>query len=79
MNAALNGLAETDVPKHRHDGIARFQAGRSAILLIPGDDFVMARPVTRARVSQAGTSALEKFGGVDKLYQCIRDEIDPAF
>lgn len=79
MNAALNGLAETDVPKHRQDGIARFQAGRSAILLIPGDDFVMARPVTRARVSQAGTSALEKFGGVDKLYQCIRDEIDPAF
>jgi hypothetical protein len=79
MNAALNGLAETEVPKHRQDGIARFQAGRSAILLIPGDDFVMARPVTRARVTESGKSALDKFGGVDKLYQCIRDEIDPAF
>ncbi len=79
MNAALNGLAETEVPKHRQDAIARFQAGPSAILLMPGNEFVLARPITRARVTDAGASALEKFGGADKLYQCIREEIDPNF
>lgn len=79
MNAALNGLAETDVPKHRQDAIARFQAGPSAILLLPGNEFVLARPINRARVSMAGAAALEKFGGAEKLYRCIREEIDPAF
>jgi hypothetical protein len=79
MNAALNGLAETDVPKHRRDVIARFQAGASAILLFPGNNLVLARPITRSRVTDAGTSALEKFGGAEKLYQCIRDEVDPDF
>ncbi|HEX2725309.1 MAG TPA: hypothetical protein VHN20_05770 [Beijerinckiaceae bacterium] len=79
MNRDLNGLAATDQPKHRQDAINRFQAGRTAVLLFPGTDFVLARPITGARIAEAGKDALAKFGGADKLYGCIRDEIDPAF
>jgi hypothetical protein len=79
MNAALNGLPAAEMPKHRGDAIARFQVRTSAVLLFPGNEFVLARPITRARVTEAGTAALEKFGGAEKLYQCIRDEIDASF
>ena len=79
MNRALNGLPDTDKPKHRQDGIARFQAGRTAVLLFPGKGFVLARPITRERVADAGKDALDKFGGADKLYSCIKSEIDPNF
>ena len=79
MNRALNGLPETEQPKHRQDGIARFQAGRTAVLLFPGTSFVLARPITGARVADAGKDALDKFGGADKLYACIKSEIDPNF
>jgi hypothetical protein len=79
MNRALNGLPETDQPKHRQDVIARFQAGRSALLIFPGASSVLARPITAARVASAGDDALARFGGKDKLYGCIRDEVDPDF
>jgi hypothetical protein len=79
MNRGLNGLPETDQPRHRRDAIARFQADRTAVLLFPGSEFVLARPITGARVAQAGTEALTRFGGIDKLYGCIRDEIEPSF
>lgn len=79
MNRALNGLPVTDQPKHRQDAIDRFQAGRSAILILPGADFVLARPISGERIAAAGEEALAKFGGADKLYRCIRDEIDPNF
>ena len=79
MNRALNGLAQTDKPKHRQDAIDRFQAGRSAILIFPGADFVLARPISGERIATAGKAALAKFGGADKLYRCVRDEIDPNF
>ena len=79
MNRALNGLPETDRPKHRQDGIARFQAGRTAVLLFPRTGFVLARPITGDRVANAGQDALAKFGGADKLYACIQSEIDPNF
>ena len=49
------------------------------LLVFPGSDFVLARPITSARISDAGTDALTRFGGVNKLYGCIKDEIDPAF
>jgi hypothetical protein len=79
MNGALNGVPASDQPKHRQDAKDRFQAGRTAILLFPGSEFVLARPIDAARVEAAGKDALEKFGGADKLYGCIRDEIDPNF
>ena len=79
MNRKLNGLPETDQPKHRQDAIARFQAGRSAILVFPGAASVLARPITAARVAEAGNEAMAKFGGVEKLYGCIKDEVDASF
>ena len=79
MNRELNGLPATDRPKHRQDAIVRFQARRSAILLFPGASFVVARPLAAAAIATRGADAMTKFGGVDKLYRCIRDEIDPAF
>lgn len=79
MNRKLNGLADTEQPRHRRDVIARFQAGRSAILIFPGASAVLARPITSARVADAGADALAKFGGADKLYGCIKEEIDPSF
>jgi hypothetical protein len=79
MNRMLNGLPETDQPKHRQDAIDRFQAGRSAILVFPGTSSVLARPITPARVADAGNDAIAKFGGVEKLYGCIKDEVDPSF
>ena len=79
MNRMLNGLPDTDQPKHRQDAIARFQAGRSAILVLPGAASVLARPITPARVAQAGSDAMAKFGGVEKLYGCIKDEVDASF
>ena len=79
MNRKLNGLAEADQPKHRQDAIERFQAGRTAVLLLPGSDFVLARPITGARIDTAGNDALTRFGGKEKLYACIRTEIDPNF
>ncbi|HKB41542.1 MAG TPA: hypothetical protein VKD72_34270, partial [Gemmataceae bacterium] len=79
MNRALNGLPDTEQPIHRQDVIARFQAGRTAVLLFPGSEFVLARPITGARVAEAGADVLTKFGGVEKLYGCIKEEVDPAF
>jgi hypothetical protein len=79
MNRALNGLPDTEQPKHRRDTVARFQAGRTAVLLVPGSEFVLARPITGSRVAEAGADALRRFGGVEKLYGCIREEIDPGF
>lgn len=79
MNRALNGLADTEQPRHRQDAINRFQAGRTALLLFPGDDNILARPISGARIAEAGTAALAAFGGADKLYRCIRDEVDPGF
>lgn len=79
MNGALNGLAATDLPKHRQDAIDRFQAQRAAVLLLPGSGFVLARPIDAPRVADAGREALAKFGGAEKLYGCIKDEVDAAF
>ncbi len=79
MNRELNGLPADDQPKHRQDAIIRFQAGRSAILLFPGPDFVLDRPISGARIAAAGADALTKFGGAPKLIDCIHHEIDPAF
>jgi hypothetical protein len=79
MNGALNGIPASDQPKHRQDVKDRFQAGRTAILLFPGSEFVLARPIDGARVQAAGEHALDRFGGAEKLYGCIRDEIDPNF
>ncbi|MBY3168864.1 hypothetical protein [Rhizobium laguerreae] len=79
MNRKLNGLADNDQPRHRQDAIDRFQAGRTALLLFPGNDLVLDRPITGARIAEAGESALARFGGSEKVYKCIRDEIDPSF
>ena len=79
MNRELNGLPPTEKPKNRTDAIARFQAGRTALLLFPGPEFVLDRPITGARISAAGTNALTKFGGSEKLVDCIRQDIDPGF
>lgn len=79
MNRALNGLPDTELPKHRRDAIDRFQAGRTAVLIFPGKVAVAARPITSQRVADSGNDALAKFGGVDRLYGCIKDEIDSAF
>ena len=79
MNRALNGLPEAELPKHRQDAIKRFQAGRTAVLIFPGTAAVLARPITSQRVADGGNDALTKFGGADKLYGCIRDEIDSGF
>jgi hypothetical protein len=79
MNRKLNGLPDDELPKHRQDAIDRFQAGRSALLIFPGPSSVLARPITSARVAEAGADALAKFGGADKLYGCITHEVDQAF
>ncbi|MGH8583565.1 MAG: hypothetical protein ACREWG_12440 [Gammaproteobacteria bacterium] len=79
MNRELNGLPADDQPKHRQDAIKRFQAGRSAILLFPGSDFVLDRPISGVRIAAAGADALAKFGGAQKLIDCIHNEIDHGF
>lgn len=79
MNRTLNGLPDTELPKHRRDAIERFQAGRTAVLVFPGETARLARPITPQRVAEAGSDVLTKFGGVEKLYGCIRNEVDPAF
>ena len=79
MNRALNGLPGADQPRHRRDAIARFQAGPTAVLIFPGTESVLARPITSQRIADAGTAELARFGGAEKLYQCIREEIDPSF
>ena len=79
MNRALNGLADDDRPKHRQDAKDRFQTGRTAVLLFPGREFVVSRPISKDRIDTSGNDALMKFGGADRLYECIRTEIDPAF
>lgn len=79
MNRALNGLPASELPKHRVDAIERFQAGHSAILIFPGTDAVLARPITDERVAEGGQAALAKFGGADKLYSCIKDELKLSF
>jgi hypothetical protein len=79
MNRALNGLPETETPKHRDDAKQRFQAGRSAILIFPGAGMILQRPITAERIADRGADALERFGGADKLVDCIRSEIDPSF
>jgi hypothetical protein len=79
MNRALNGMPESEQPKNGPDAVARFQAGRSALLVFSGPSSVVARPITPERVTAAGNDALAKFGGAEKLYGCIKDEVDPAF
>jgi hypothetical protein len=79
MNRELNGLPANDQPKHRKDAVNRFQAGRSAILLFPGPEFVLDRPVSGSRIATASADALAKFGGAPKLISCINTDIDPAF
>lgn len=79
MNRQLNGLPGTEVPRHRRDAIDRFQAGRTAVLVIPGDGAKLTRPITAQRVADAGADALGKLGGMARLYACLRDEVDPAF
>lgn len=79
MNGKLNGLDASDHPKHRQDAIDRFQAGPTAVLLFPGEAFVLARPITGERIEEAGAKAFATFGGSEKLYRCIREEIDPTF
>lgn len=79
MNRILNGLPETDNPKHRRDAIERFQAGRTAILIFPGATTKLERPISSQRVSDNGHEILSKFGGEEKLYHCIRSEITAEF
>jgi hypothetical protein len=79
MNRALNGLPDNDRPKHRQDVKDRFQAGRTAVLLFPGREFVLSRPISKDRIEVSGNDALTKLGGADRLYECIKAEIDPAF
>lgn len=79
MNRILNGLPETERPKHRQDAINRFQAGRTAVLMFPGGEFIVPRPIIPDRIAVAGADALTKFGGVNKLYRCIKEEIDASF
>lgn len=49
------------------------------MLVFPGAAARLARPITPTRVAEAGADALTKFGGMDKLYDCIRDEVDASF
>ena len=79
MNRELNGLQPNDQPKHRKDAVNRFQAGPTAILLFPGPDFVLDRPISGSRIATAGATALTVFGGAPKLINCIKTDIDPAF
>jgi hypothetical protein len=79
LNRALNGLPDAEHPTHRQDAIQRFQAGRTAILLFPGPEFVLDRPISKSRIDRAGLDALTKFGGAPKLIECLHEEIDPGF
>lgn len=79
MNRKLNGLADSDQPRHRQDAIARFQAPKAAVLIFPGAAYVAPRPITPNGVQAVSSQALQAFGGADKLYRCIRTEIDPGF
>lgn len=79
MNRMLNGLPDTEVPRHYGDAIERFQAGPTAVLIFPGRAAVLARPITAQRVAEGGRETLAKFGGSDKVYDCIKNEIDASF
>lgn len=79
MNRTLNGLPETDLPKHRPDALTRFQVERAAVLVFPGAATVLPYPITPARVASAGDEVLSKFGGAGKVYRCLKDELGIAF
>ena len=79
MNRKLNGLQDSEIPKHRRDVIERFQAGRSVVVVFPGSNLVLPRSITAQRVADSGNDALAKFGGTAKLYDCIRNEVDSSF
>jgi hypothetical protein len=79
MNRALNGMPDNEQPKNGPDAVARFQAGRSALLIFSGPSSIVARPITPERVAAAGNDALAKFGGAEKLYACLKEEVDRAF
>ncbi|WP_413458227.1 hypothetical protein [Herbaspirillum huttiense] len=79
MNRALNGLPQGELPKHRADANTRFQTAKTAILIFPEQQAILARPITASRVAENGTKLLQQFGGAEKIYACIKQEIDPSF
>lgn len=78
MNRKLNGLADDENPKHRADAIQRFQVKRSAIIVLPGDDMVLPRPISADSIAARGEQVVAAFGGPEGLLACIH-EVDAGF
>jgi hypothetical protein len=71
MNRMLNGLPDGAVPANAHDAIARFQAGRSAVLIFPGARNLVARPLTAHQVATASGDLFTQWGGEARLRSCL--------
>ncbi len=74
MNRILNGLADGDIPKSRSDAKARFQAGRTVFLVLPGKKNVVPRPITRESVGALAKARFDEWGGKERLELCL-DEL----
>jgi hypothetical protein len=74
MNRILNGLADGDIPKNRSDAKARFQAGRTVFLVLPGQENVVPRPITGESVGALAKARFEEWGGKERLELCL-DEL----
>jgi hypothetical protein len=70
MNRDLNGLPSTDNPKNHSDANARFQAGRSMVLLLTGKDNVVPFPLTESNVVAFAKQRFESWGGLPRLSLC---------
>lgn len=71
MNRTLNGLPPADRPASYRDAVARFQAPRSVILLLPGADRRVRRPLSGATVTTATRAEFERWGGQPRLERCV--------
>ncbi|MEH3047856.1 hypothetical protein [Sphingomonas adhaesiva] len=71
MNRTLNGLPPTERPANYRDAVARFQAPRSVILLLPGSSNRVARPLSGATVTAATRAQFERWGGQARLERCL--------
>ncbi|MEH3036740.1 MAG: glycoside hydrolase family 75 protein [Sphingomonas adhaesiva] len=71
MNRTLNGLPDSERPANYRDAVARFQAPRSIILLLPGTANRIARPLSGASVTAATRAQFERWGGQARLDRCM--------
>jgi hypothetical protein len=73
MNRTLNGLPEDDNPKSASDADDRFQAGRSIVVVLPGDENRTPFPLTPDGVRSFAKARFDAWGGEARLKACLNE------